>query len=102
MKFRNLELVRQIIKEASGLDVSYAYDDLVFAEHGVFIIQYDGIDESRLYCYFHKDCMTSYKEGIEAKLKAAAKARDCKMSMRGNFVIAPSEKEEEIQIEFVA
>lgn len=102
MKFRNLELVRQIIKEASGLDISYAYDDLVFGEHGVFIIQYDSKDDSRLYCYFHKDCMTSYKVGIEAKLKEAAKIRDCKMIMRGNFVIAPSEKSEEVQIEFVA
>lgn len=102
MKFRNLELVRQIIKDASGLDVSYAYDDLVFAEHGVFIIQYDSKDESRLYCYFQKDCMTSYKTGIEAKLKEASKMRDCKMIMRGNYIIAPSEKEEEIQIEFVA
>ncbi len=30
MEFRNLENVRAIIKDATGLDVSYAYDDLVF------------------------------------------------------------------------
>lgn len=102
MKFRNLELVRQIIKEASGLDISYAYDDLVFAEHGIFIIQYDHKNESRLYCYFQKDCMTSYKTSIEAKLIEAAKVRDCRMIMRGNFMISPSGKSEEIQIEFVA
>jgi len=30
MKFRNLETVRYIIKEATGLDLTYAYDDLVF------------------------------------------------------------------------
>ncbi len=102
MKFRNLELVRQIIKEASGLDISYAYDDLVFAEHGIFIIQYDYKDESRLFCYFQKDCTVSYRIDVEAKLKEAAQVRNCKMFIRGNFIIAPSEKSEEIQIEFVA
>lgn len=102
MKFRNLELARQIIKEASGLDISYAYDDLVFAEHGIFIIQYDYKDENRLYCYFQKDCTPSYRIDVEEKLQKAAKERDCKMIMRGNFRICPSEKNEEIQIEFVA
>ena len=41
MKYRDLETVRQIIKEATDLEVMYAYDDLVFPDHGVFMIQYD-------------------------------------------------------------
>ena len=55
---RNLEKVKFIVKEATGLDIAYAYDDLVFSEHGVFMIQWDNIIENQLYCYFHKDCIT--------------------------------------------
>ena len=37
MIFRDLEKVRVIIKEATDLDVAYAYDDLVFPEHAAGI-----------------------------------------------------------------
>jgi hypothetical protein len=35
----NIEKIRFIIKDATGLDVMYAYEDLFFAEHGVFLIK---------------------------------------------------------------
>jgi hypothetical protein len=101
MVFRNLELVRQIIKDGAGLDVSYAYDDLVFAEHGIFIIQFDDRNETRLNCYFQKECDASYRMPIEEKLISAAEARNYSMVMRGNFIFAPSDNKEEINIEFV-
>jgi len=41
MEFRNLENLRAFIKDATGLDVSYAYDDLVFPDHTAFIVQFD-------------------------------------------------------------
>ena len=33
MQYRDLEKVRTIIQEATGLEVAYAYDDLVFPDH---------------------------------------------------------------------
>jgi hypothetical protein len=40
---RDLEKIRFIINEATGLDLAYAYDDLVFSEHGVFIVQFEEV-----------------------------------------------------------
>jgi len=49
MKFRNLEAVRYIIKEATGLEITYAYEDLVFPEHMAFLIQFN--DKSDKICF---------------------------------------------------
>ncbi len=56
MIYRDLEKVRTIIDEATGLEVSYAYDDLVFPDHTAFIIQFDDTKASHFFGYFHKDC----------------------------------------------
>jgi hypothetical protein len=45
-----LEKVRFIIKDACGIDVGYAYDDLVFAEHGLFLIQFLDKASTQLAC----------------------------------------------------
>ena len=40
IKFFELEKAKFIIKDATNLDVAYAYEDLVFSEHGIFILQF--------------------------------------------------------------
>ena len=40
MSFRPLGIAKEII-EATGLNVTYTYDDLVFIEHNPIIIQFD-------------------------------------------------------------
>ena len=52
MNFRDLETVRQIILFSTGLEVTYAYDDLVFPDNTVFIIQFDDVDLNNLYIHF--------------------------------------------------
>ena len=52
-----LEKVRFIIKDACGLDVAYAYDDLVFAEHGLFIIQFTDKAGNQLGCWFNNEIL---------------------------------------------
>lgn len=56
MIFRDLEMVRSAIKEATDLDITYAYDDLVFPEHVAFLIQYAPDSDKKMFCFFHVDC----------------------------------------------
>lgn len=98
MKFRNLEAVRYIIKEATGLDLTYAYDDLAFPEHMAFLIQFNDTDEKSLFCYFHNDCNPEdQKQLFEALTKVASKEK-ITLENRGSFVL--EQKGEEVEISF--
>jgi hypothetical protein len=98
MKFRDLEKVRQIFQEATGLDISYAYDDLVFPEHAAFLFQFDDEDDNNLLCYFHSECIEDEKKVIQAKLQEACEGKNCKLEMAGSFDM--EQKGEEVEIVF--
>ena len=71
MKFRPLEKVRTILQTAIGLDIMYAYDDLVFTEHGVFLFQFDNENEQQIICYSHEDFDPQERANQLQKLKEA-------------------------------
>lgn len=98
MKFRNLEAARYIIKEATGLDISYAYDDLVFPEHTAFIIQFDDTDDKKLFCYFRTDCPPNEKTKIFSELDRCAVADKFTIDNKGTFELV--QKNEEVEIHF--
>lgn len=99
MIIRDLEKVRASIKEATDLDVAYAYDDLVFPEHAAFMIEFDAESDKLLYCYFHKDCLPDSKTEILDQLTLSFKKRGCKLVSKGKFSL--NQKGEEIEIRFV-
>jgi hypothetical protein len=99
MIIRDLEKVRASIKEATGLDVAYAYDDLVFPEHAAFLIEFDEENDKQLYCYFHVDCLPDSKTEILEQLTRSFKKRGCILTTKGTFSL--DQKGEEIEIRFV-
>ena len=99
MIFRDLEKVRVAIKEATDLDIAYAYDDLVFPEHAAFLIEFDAESDKRLYCYFHTDCLPDSKTGILDRLTQSFKKYGCNLLSRGSFSL--NQKGDEIEIRFV-
>ena len=99
MIIRDLEKVRASIKEATDLDVAYAYDDLVFPEHAAFMIEFDAETDKKLYCYFHVDCLPDSKTEILDQLTQSFKKRGCKLFPKGLFSL--DQKGEEIEIRFV-
>jgi len=99
MIIRDLEKVRASIKEATDLDVAYAYDDLVFPEHAAFMIEFDAETDKKLYCYFHVDCLADSKTEILDQLTQSFKKRGCKLFPKGMFSL--NQKGEEIEIRFV-
>lgn len=50
-----IEKVRFVIKDATGLDIMYAYENLIFAEHGLYLLEVDVKDSNRLFCHFNVD-----------------------------------------------
>ncbi|WP_372653165.1 hypothetical protein [Draconibacterium sp.] len=85
MNYRDLEAVRQIVNEATGLDISYAYEDLVFPEHGAFIIQFNEKSTDKLHCYFHEDCIAKDAATIFANLKNETEKRKCELLRGGAY-----------------
>ena len=98
MIFRDLEKVRVIIKEATDLDIAYAYDDLVFPEHAAFLIQFDDYTENKYFCYFHEDCLRDATGEILANLTKSFKKHGGTLVSKGSFGL--KQKGEEIEIKF--
>lgn len=97
---RPLGKIREIV-QSTGLDISYAYDDLVFSDHSVFILQFHDDRVNELHLFFNVDCNPSEAEELEGKLKAAAKTGDFIIKREGFFQIFQKEGAEELQIEFI-
>lgn len=97
---RPLGKVREIVQSV-GLDISYAYDDLVFSDHSVFILKFNDDRENELHLYFNADCNPSEANELEGKLTAAAKTGSLMVKREGFFKIFQKEEAEELQIEFI-
>lgn len=98
MIFRDLEKVRVMLKEATELDISYAYDDLVFPDHTAFIIQFAEQNDAAFYSYFHEDCLPDAKAEILENLALSFRKHGCRMDFKGSFKL--NQKGEEIEIIF--
>ncbi|MFQ3578852.1 MAG: hypothetical protein SNJ71_01765 [Bacteroidales bacterium] len=96
--YRNLEKVKKIIFDATGLDISYAYDDLVFSEHTAFILRFADDVTNRLECFFHKDCIVEERQNILNSLKTVAQENMCIVELKGIFDL--EQKGEEVEIKF--
>ena len=99
MIFRDLEKAKTIIAEATGLDITYAYDDLVFPEHVAFIVQFDDSKADSYFCYFHTDCIPEEKVKIKENLLQACKNNRSTMKFKGSYTL--EQKGEEFEIKFL-
>ena len=95
---RDIDKIKYIIKDATNLEVAYAYDDLVFPEHTAFIVQFDDEDKSNYFLYFHEDCIGKDKVKLHAQLAGTAKVNKCTMVEKGTFTL--EQVGEEIKIHF--
>lgn len=98
IKFRNLDKVRFLVQEATKLDIMYAADDLVFPEHGAFLIQFDDNNDDNFFCYFHQDCLPVDKVDIFQKLSNVCVLNKCNIQNKGIFTM--EQRGEQIDIRF--
>jgi len=97
--FRPLNKAAELV-EASGLEVTYAYDDLVFAEHSVFILKFDDVNDKNFHLYFNIDCPAADKDQIFSLLSTKAAEMNVFIIQDGTFKMASNEQTEEIEILF--
>lgn len=83
-----------------GYEPGYAYDDLVFSNDAVFIVQFDKNDNKNLGIYLNKDCINSEADRIKKEFKEVAKQDKIKVSYNGTFSLQANPKTEEIDILF--
>ncbi|QIA09380.1 hypothetical protein [Draconibacterium halophilum] len=99
MNYRDLEAVRQIVDNATGLEITYAYEDLVFPDNGAFIIQFDESNTDNLFCYFQEGCNPKDQKNIFASLVNETTKMKATMELKGAYTL--EQQDENIQIKFL-
>jgi hypothetical protein len=100
-EFYELEKIRFIIKDACGLDVAYAYDNLVFAEHGLFLIQFMDNTSTNIGCWFNNEMPELQQINFYDSLVKSASLNKLSISYKGRFMMKQKSGSDEINIEFI-
>ena len=100
MKLRPLGIAEEIV-QATGLNITYTYDDLIFVEHNVFIIQFDDANPKNLKLFFNVDCQAGTAGKLTDQLASSAKDKQFTMTPSGKFEMSQKEGSEEIDIQFL-
>lgn len=98
--FRPLGKVREMV-QSIGYDISYAYDDLVFADHSLFIIKFDDENPQNLQLFFNEDCDKLEAQKIEVQLLTEAQKAALNLYRMGAFSINQKTDAEELEITFL-
>ena len=96
-----LEKVRFIIKDACGIEIAYAYDNWVFAEHGLFIVQFLDTTGDNLACWFNSEMQEIQQVKLMDSLIKTASLNKITLSYKGRFKMQQKAGTEEIDIEFI-
>lgn len=76
-----------------GLDITYAYQDLVFAEHNAFLLQF-GKNGADLFLHFNTESDPLKRDEIAEKLKEAGVRRELLITRKGLYSLVQSEQEQ--------
>jgi len=101
VNFYELEKIKFLIQDACGLDVSYAYDDLVFAEHGLFIIQFLDQEGKELLCWFNNDIIEENEIKMFDSLVKSATLNASAITYSGRFLLNDKNRSNQIDIQFI-
>lgn len=98
MSLRKLGVVREII-EAAGMNISHAYDDLVFLDHNAFLLQFTDEQDKLLLHSNHEADKAALKDAI-AKLKGVARAHAMTLIDGCDYSLSPAD-DENLRLEFM-
>lgn len=90
--FRPISRVQEMIKEI-GLDITYAYQDIVFAEHNAFLLQF-GKNGEDVFLHFNTESDPLKRDEINEKLKEAGKKRELNIIRKGLYSLVQSDEEQ--------
>lgn len=80
------------------LEVTYAYEDLVFISHNAFLLRM-GEQGERVYLYFNEESDSADRPKITAQLAEAALAHGLKIQDSGTYTVKPR-ADEQLDIHF--
>lgn len=87
--------------EASNYTVAYAYDDLVFSDHSLFIFRFDDSNKHKLSLYINTECDQNEAENITLKLIRNGNLVGIDITITGTFNVIQVEDKEELEITFL-
>lgn len=81
-----------------GLEVTYAYDDLVFVQGNAFLIQFT-FDPFVLKLFISTGCVPAVAEGMTQKMTDLFESEGFETILAGRYFITPNE-DETVKLEF--
>jgi len=95
--YRPLGIITEAV-EAMGLEVTYAYDDLVFVEHNAFLLRM-GEKGEQVYLYFNEDSNSDSRGEMTRQLASQASPKGLQIMNSGTYVMKPRD-DEQLDIHF--
>ena len=96
--YRPLGHIREVIT-AMGLEVTHAFDDLVFIEHNAFLLQMEEVGE-KVSLYFNTDSDVTVRSDIAAKLAEVGATQQLSITRKGTYTVIEGEGEDSFQLAF--
>lgn len=90
----------QVMVSATKLNVTYAYDDLVFVEHNPFLLRFDNEVANRMYLHFNVDCETEELVNIKKNVMLTAKKEGIELISDTKYSMQSNDETSEIKIHF--
>ena len=97
--FRPLNTIHELMNQI-GYEPGYVYDDLVFSNDAVFIIQFDKNSPGKVDLFINRDCIKSESDRIKEVFTIKALQKNIEVSYKGLFQLSSKEDTEEIDIAF--
>lgn len=94
-----LGLIMNIV-ESMGLEVTYAYADLVFVAHNAFVLQM-GENPETVNLYFNQESDVALRPSLAAELRRQAQANNLTVVNQGLFTLEQA-ADEELKLTFIA
>lgn len=98
LPYRPLGLVKQLLEEI-GIEVTYAYEDLVFVQHNPILLQFGKVGEM---LFFYTNVETGEEEVAQlfAAIQAAAGSQGMTLMQRGRYRLSEADGEN-LALEFL-
>jgi hypothetical protein len=99
MAYRPLGLVREMLA-SMGLELTYAYDDLVFVSHNAFLLQFDDAGET-VGLRVNSDCPAGEVDGLVASAVRAGAGVGLAVVMRGRYETTSNGRDDSFSLRFI-
>lgn len=98
LPYRPLGLVKQILEEI-GIELTYAYEDLIFIQHNPILLQFGKVGEM-LFFYTNEDTEEAEALQLFATIQTKASSHGITLVQRGRYRLSEAEGEN-LSLEFL-